>query len=75
MHEFIVVCLKKLLNESGRKQVELKAAAKGILSNFQFFKSLSRLIDFFSFEFQLLGEIDAPGCVLTVTKDDVNEVV
>jgi hypothetical protein len=45
MHEFIVVCLKKLLNESGRKQVELKAAAKGILSKFQFFQSLSRLID------------------------------
>lgn len=31
MHEFIVVCLKKLFNESGRKQVALKAAAKAIL--------------------------------------------
>jgi hypothetical protein len=72
MHEFIVVCLKKLLNESGRKQVALKAAAKTILGALlRDERKKSHCLT----RSNQLGDIEAPGCVLTVTKDDSNEVV
>jgi hypothetical protein len=89
MHGFIVTALKKLHDECGRKQVALKAAAKSLLGAFarkprrpthtahttRRTRGKNNVFLFLTFLFFPLSavELEQSDCVLSVTKDELNE--